>query len=258
MGAGHDDGDDGDDLVVVPHRPGPLVGLDEGRPGRERDDLDDLIDDLVPEVEVGAGWFDLALVAIGAGLLGWAALGTAPSIAAVAGAAALGLGVILPARTAWRRVPRRRDEQRRTALLGRGVPLAVSSAGVADLVHSYRELVRLAGRIAPAIATPALSAAHGAVAEVATLLGGRPPASDRELAYVEARREAVADLVATLRPLADAAGAGTPVATEDGPDLSAEAVLRAREELDDLAGSSSVARLDELTAELRDRGHGRS
>ena len=44
---------------------------------------------------------------------------------------------------------------------------------------------------------------------------------------------------------------------EHRSDVGTDAVLSAREELDEIAASSSVARLDELTAELRDRRHGR-
>lgn len=248
--------DHGHDLVVVPDRPGPLVGLDQARRRRERDDLDDLIDDFVPEVDDAPGWFDLLLVVTGIGLTAWAALGDPPAFAAAAGIAALGLGVILPARTAWRRVRRRRDDRRRAALLRRGVPLAVSSPGVAALVGMYGDLVEIAGRIPPDVATPALSAGHGAVAEVATLLGWRAPASDRELAYVEARAEAVTGLVAALRPLIRSSEAPVLGPIEEGPAVDPETLVRARDELDEIAASSSVARIDELAAELRDRDHG--
>ena len=256
-GEGDDSGVDRQDLVVVPHRPGPLVSLDR-RPGarRERDDLDDLIDELVPEVDEGPGWFDAALLAAGGGLLAWAALGDVSGTAVVAGVAALALGAVLPVRTAWRRVRRGRDARRRAALLGRGVPLDITSSRVADLVGSYRDLVDLAGRLSPELATPAISAAHGTLSEVATLLGGRVPASDREAGYVDVRAVAVADLVAALRALTAGPAAG-PASPDDGPAVSPEAVLRAREEIDEIAASSSVTRLDDLTADLRDQGHGR-
>ena len=256
MAVDHERGDDRHDVVVVPHRPGPLVPLDRVRPPRERDDLDDLIDELVPDIDEGPGPFDLALVATGAGLLAWEAFGTAPSIVAAAGVAALGLGLILPLRTAWRRLRRRGEGRRRAEVLDRGVPLVVSSPGVATLVDSYTELVGLTERITPSIATPALAAAHGALAEVATLLGGRVPASEREIGYVRTRAKAVAELVATLRPSARAV-AGAPDEAEHHSDVGTDAVLSAREELDAITASSSVDRLDELTAELRDRRHGR-
>jgi len=256
MAADHERGDDRHDVVVVPHRPGPLVALDRVRPPRERDDLDDLIDELVPDIDEGPGPFDLALVATGGGLLAWAVVGTAPSIVPAGGVAALGLGLILPLRTAWQRLRRRGDGRRQAALLDSGVRLVVSSAGVAALVDSYTELVDLAERITPSIATPALAAAHGALAEVATLLGGRVPASEREIVYVRTRTNAVAELVATLRPPTHAEG-GVSDEAEHRSDVGTDAVLSAREELDEITASSSVARLDELTAELRDRRHGR-
>ena len=49
------------DFVVVPHRPGPLISLGERRSQRGRDDLDEIIDDFLPEVEERPGWFDAAL-----------------------------------------------------------------------------------------------------------------------------------------------------------------------------------------------------
>ena len=42
-------------FVVVPHRPGPLLSLDTGRSQRARDDLDELIDDLFPDVDERPG-----------------------------------------------------------------------------------------------------------------------------------------------------------------------------------------------------------
>ncbi len=77
-------GGEGDErVVVVPYAPGPL--LRPGRPKR-RDGLDDLIDELLPDTDEGPGPVDAALVAGGAGVVGWSVVGSPPLAATVAGA----------------------------------------------------------------------------------------------------------------------------------------------------------------------------
>ncbi|MGH9280493.1 MAG: hypothetical protein ACRD12_20665 [Acidimicrobiales bacterium] len=159
------------ELVVVPHRPGPVIPLDDPSGARKPDELDELIDDLLPDTDERAGWLDAALLVLGAGLLAWAAVGDPPAFVVAVAVVALALGCILPMRAAWRGVRRRRD--RRT--LAKGLPLDVAAPVVRRLVDAYEAVRGFATD--PAVGAAALSAAHGALMEVATLLDGRAPVS---------------------------------------------------------------------------------
>jgi hypothetical protein len=237
------------ELVVVPHEPGALIPFALSARPRQPDALDELIDDLFPAVEEHTGWFDVALVAVGAGLLGWAAVATAPTIAVVVGVLAVTLGCVLPARGAWRRARHARDRRRREHLLRQGILLDISSPATATLAHAYEELIALPPRCPPDIDDPSISAAHIAVQEVATLLRGRAPDTDREIEYIELRMAAVSRLVAALRTQP------TPGASREA---QTDAVLDARAERDRFDALSSVARLEELTAEARIQRRGRT
>lgn len=228
--AGGQGGDDEGAVVFVPAAPGRLV-----RPGRHSSDgLDDLIDELLPDTDEGPGATDVALLAGGAAVIAWTVFGSPPAVATVAGVGALGLGSILPLRSAWRWLSGRRR--------ARHARLRIDDAGVARLVAAYEALDGV-----PATTAEARAAAHGALLEVASLLDGRTPASDAERRYVGARVTAVEALVAALLEL-EAAG---PAA---GGAPAPELVVQAREELDALGGVSALSRLDDVTAEVRARG----
>lgn len=244
----------GRDFVLVPHRPGPLVSLDTSRSERSRDDLDELIDDLLPEVEDGPGLFDAVLVGAGAGLLGWAWRGDPPGVAAVLGVVALALGCILPIRAAWRRAQQRRERRRREGLLEQGVPINVSSPTPAALIDAYEELLKLTNRSGREIADPAISAAHGALLEVASLLKSRAPTSEREVGYVDKRAAAIAELAGALRELST----GSEAAIADALGVDPDVLVEAREEVDRMGPFNSVTRLEELIAEARIQRRGRS
>jgi hypothetical protein len=233
-------------IVVVPHRPGPLVPLDGGPPaGRSPDDLDLLIDDLFPDTEEGPGWFDLGLAAVGVGLLVWGGLAGGPGWAAGVGVVVLALGAILPLRWAWRTVAARRHARRRSALLALGVPLDVSVASTARLAAAHAGALDGLPPADPAVAVAraaAHAAAHAAVLEAASLLGGSPPSGPDEQAYVDVRSAAIESLTAAL-------GARRPAAAAAGPDASL--VLKARAELDALTGTCALTRIEDLTAEAR-------
>jgi hypothetical protein len=94
------------DRIVVPHAPGPLVRPDAAR--RDRDDLDDVIDELFPDTDEPPGWFDAGLLGVAAALIGWALAG-GPGWALVVGVVCLALGVVLPVRWLWRRARARRS-----------------------------------------------------------------------------------------------------------------------------------------------------
>jgi len=124
--------------------------------------------------------------------------------------------------------------------MARGLPLRVAGP-VERLVRSYDELIAAA---ALPDDQPAVAAAHSALTEIASLLTGRAPVSAAEREYVEQRTEAIEQLTSALR--------GRP-----GTDaLDPAVVLRARKELEAVAGYNSLNWLGELTAELRTRRAG--
>lgn len=228
-------------LVVVPRTPGPLVSLQAGP--RDRDDLDELIDELFPDVDEPPGWFDAALLVVGAGLVVAGLIGAVPTLGLVAGLAALGIGCVLPVRVAWRSARRRLQGRRHAALLTTGVAFDTSSPEAARLLGTYRDLVAAAA--GTDLEGPAVAAAHGALLDAATLLDGRSPASAAERTYVDERATAIADLAETLR------------AAEAGELPEPDTLVEARAELDELTRSSSVQWLEALIDEARTHRHGR-
>ena len=226
------------DVVVVPRRPGPVIFLDGDRSRRDRDDLDDLIDELLPEVDEEPGWFDVALLLVGGGLLLWPWVSGPPPIVATLGVIAICLGCVLPIRTSWRHAKQRRVHHRRDAWrLAQGVLLDISSPSVAALVSSYEDLFRVAGGSSPWVGGPATPAAHVALLEVASLLGGRPPRSERQLAFIDQRARAVADLRDALRELPS----------------SPEVLIEAREGRHQVSRCDSVTRIEAIIDEARMR-----
>lgn len=240
--------------MVVPYQPGLLIDP-EASEARDRDELDELVDDLFPDVDEQPGWFDAGLTAVGVGLLAWAILGDGPRIATVLGVVAVGLAGVLPVRSAWRWLRRRTRDRRTSARLASGVALEVSSPSVSRLVGPYRSLFDATEGLDPALAEPARAAAHAAVSEVATLLDGRMPTSDGELRYVDDRATALAALVAELRAGPHDRTAATAPAS-DARAVDADLVVAAREELDRLSSSGSVDRLEHLTQEARQHREG--
>lgn len=250
---GGDPGAPGDAFVVVPHRPGPFVVPEESN-ARDRDELDHLVDDLFPEIDDPPGWFDAGLTAVGLGLLAWAFIGEGPRIAAVLGVVAVSLAIVLPVRAAWRWLQGRSRHRRTSARLAAGVALDVSSPAVARLVAPYRSLFDATSATDPALADPARSVAHAAVTEVATLLDGRTPRTDGELRYVDERAAALTALLAELRARSD--DGTTTAAPEEASAADPDLVVAAREELDQLSSTGSVARIEQLTEEARQHREG--
>ena len=213
---------DGTEQVVVPLAPGPLRPV---RPAA-RDDLDELIDEMLPDTNEGPGRFDGLLLVAGGGLLAWGTGLGGPEVATVFGALALGLGCILPARWVWRSMARRRSRAEIMTLdLGDS-----ETRRLADAYERVRALVNADAAGPSSLAGAGLTAAHAALVEVATLLRGRPPAHEAERQYVSERAEAIDRFSSSL--------------THQSLPL-----LEARRELEELGGTSSLKRLRELTDE---------
>lgn len=240
--------DDGDvagmdhPAVIVPIRPGPMIVVGRAARKRQTDDLDDLIDELFPEIEGGPGWFDVALLAGGIGLL-VAGLVASKTALAVIGVGLLLLGVILPLRMLWRRLDEQRRRSRYRREKSQGLVLSVESAEVSRLAAVYDDLLTVASTTQPkgSAPSPAVTAAHEAVVEVASLLEGRAPVSERERAYIDRRTESIEAVLAMLTT------AQAPESTvADWTVEQADARVDAREELDHLASDGSLARLEAL------------
>jgi hypothetical protein len=229
--------------VVVPSRPGPLVRLADV--DRERDDLDEVLDDAfgAPD-DGGPGPFDLVLLLGGAGAVIAGLTSLAPVWVLWAGVVAFVLGAILPLRSLWRLRAAARRTARLQAAIGDGALLRTDHPAVATLVAAHARCVGAATGTVDWRRVQVDVVAHAAVIEVVTLLAGRPPVVAGEVQYVEAR-------AAALTALADALD-DPAVRDGDGDDLARrQAVLEARAELDDVAGSSALGDVETLTRSLR-------
>lgn len=245
-------------LVVVPRQPGPLRSLDtvSHAPG---DDLDQVIDEVFgPPDNDGPGLFDVGLVVVGAALIAWSWIsgGTGPWFAI--GIVAVILGIALPARALIQAARERRAAGRRRHAMQAGSVLDLSDPGVGTLAGSYDALQHAAVLPGVTVGREAIDAGHAALLEVASLLGGRPPLTDDERAYVERRTRAIRDLTAQLVK-ANQAWQRTRL-RDDAVDaetvrLRASAVTRAREELESTAGVGAVDELERLRTMLQPGGH---
>lgn len=236
--------------LVVPHQPGPLISFGANRPGRSRDDLDELIDDLLPDVDELPGLFDVVLVVAGLALVGWSLLAGGPTWALVVGLIGAGLGSVLPLRSGWRRLEHRRTRRRHLESLRQGSALDVSSPEVVALEAAYVQLWAAADGLDAGLASTARSAAHGAMLEVASVLGGQSPSTQPEREYVAARSQAISDLTVALRT-------DDPDRTDAGANgASPELLVAARRELDELEPFNAVAQIEDLISEQR--GHGQA
>lgn len=227
-------------VVVVPARPGPLRRLDDV--DRGRDDVDDMLDDLfgAPD-QRGPGIADAVLIAGGAGAVIAAQLASWPTPVTVLGVATVALGLILPARSLWRRAGVRRRTRRIGAVVGHGMLLRTDDDLLRRIVTAHDRIEQ--GPARGEHGDRAREVAHAAAHEVAGLLEGRRPAKAAEREYVAARAVALEELVAVLEdpslPPADQA--------------ERQAMVDARREVEAIAGASSVTDVAALVAELRQR-----
>jgi hypothetical protein len=229
----------GGEIVVVPERAGPLIGLDTG--ARTPDEIDELVDELFgPDDDGGPSWFDGALIGGGGLVLGIAFVIDVTWLVVV-GAIMIVLGLMLPVRALWRSREARRDERRRASILAEGVPLRVSDAELARLAHAYAMLGALGADRTDDLGRRSYQLGHAAVLEVATLLHGAPVTSDAERAYVEKRIIALEGITRVLRE------------QPTTPAIDPALVVEAREQLDDLGGASALTELEQLIQDSRGR-----
>lgn len=253
-------------LVVVPMTPGPLREVDAGkRP--DGDELDEIIDEMFgPGTDEGPGPFDLALIAIGIGLVAWSWISGGGGPRFVIGIVVLVLGIALPARSVVRVARARRVARTERRILRTGHALDTSDPSVGTLAGSYDALVHAAGLPGVRDGQAAIEAGHAAVMEVASLLQGRPPLTDDERAYIERRTQAIRDLAALL---VRSSRAWQRARLRDGTDVTADArrraaaVAKAREELEATTGVGAVEEIERLRARIgrdgpgdEDAGHG--
>jgi hypothetical protein len=228
---------DADGGVVVPWAPGPVARVAARAPS----DVDAALDELFgPADDGGPSWFDVVLVVAGVALLLRGAV--------AAGVVALALGLALPLRSLSRRARRAARRRRYRRLLAAGQPLATGHDETEALLAAYEALLDAAAspELLERVAVDAVAAAHGAVVECASLLGGGVPHTEAEAAYVARRTAAVRSLESALR--AASARAAQP---GDGADLAARtALVRGREEVDALGGGPALTDLREVAARV--------
>jgi hypothetical protein len=235
------------ELLVVPHRPGPLIELP---PEHRRDEIDDVLDELFGEAPRDApGAFDIVLVAGGAALAIAALVAGLPTWLLGLGVACAAFGLILPLHHVWTRIGRARSLRRIREVMGQGTLLDAGHPETRRLTGSYRRVERSA---TDGLAGDALESAHLALLEVAGLLRGRPPESPAEREYVAERADAISRLADTLeRPVAEEV-------TEPPIDENSlrDSAVQALRDLDERTGSGSLIRMEHLNR-LLDAGEKR-
>ena len=224
-------------LLVVPHRPGPLIELP---PEQRRDEIDDVLDEVFGEAPRDTpGAFDAVLVVGGVALTIAALVAGLPAWLLGLGVVCAAFGLILPLHHAWTRIVRARSLRRIREVMGQGTLIDAGHRETRRLIRSYRRVERSTG---DGLAGDALESAHLALLEVAGLLRGRPPESPAEREYVAERAGAIARLAATMeRPSTEEIV--EPPVDEDALRDSAVQALR---DLDERTGSGSLARMLQL------------
>jgi hypothetical protein len=220
-------------FLVVPDQPGvAFVALTAGS---ERDEVDSIVDELFGEDTTdGPGVADVVLFTVGLAVVVWGLLVSSNGLVIV-GAIIGSLGIVLPVRSAARRLRARRS----SAAHVRPLVLDVSSSINARLAESYASVLDAATSEDTATMHVALLAVH----EVATLLDGHPPTGAAEFEYVTARADALASLAESLR--------ARPVRATR-PDNAAQ--IEARNEIDALTGTGALAQIESLIEDHRTDG----
>ena len=234
-------------LVVVPRRPGPLIVPPSSSAGA-RDEVDVALDDLFgPPLQQKPGPLDVALLVGGAALTVYAELVLGGGGLLVAGLVCIALGMVLPARSIWRRAQRARSGRRLAAILNQGQPLNLTDGHTRRLAQSYSRIERIASGSNDPSASEAAEAALEALREVAGLLRGRPPSGVAESEYVARRTAAVEGLDRSLLRAGAAGAADTETARD--------AVVEALSQFEERSGMSSLDRIAGLRAANRRSTH---
>ena len=221
-------------LVLVPRSPGLLIDLAPAV--AERDDLDDVLDELFGEAPTeGPGVADIALVVVGLAGLAFGLTGLLDTWATVLGALALLLGLVLPVRALAAGVSRRRAARELSAALDSGTPLDTSDERVVSLVEAYSALLAETDLDGPSRGD-SRDLAHQTVLEVATLLRGRRPEGEAEGGFVRSRTRALHGLTSDLAR-----------ARQDSAPF--DAAVEAVDRIDEVNGS--VQRIEALRESLR-------
>ena len=233
---------DPDAVVVVPVAPAPLVRLRDLERGR--DEIDDVVDELfgAPD-DRGPGPVDAALLIGGVGAVVAGVAADQPTIVTVGGVIAALLGSILPIRALSTKIGARRRSARLRSIIGGGAPLRTDHPSVERLLAAHAELLSASTALELPARGRVEKVAHSAVLEVASLLDGRSPTTAGESEYIELRAQALADLARTV---ADPR-------VGDGESEHRRAVVEARQEVEQLAGGSSVTDAADLSRDLLGR-----
>ena len=221
----------------MPARPGPVVRLASTQPAPH--DIDAILDDLLGEDDGrGPGPADAVLVGGGLGAVMAAQLAGWPPLVTVLGVGAAVLGSVLPLRAVARRVSGHRGRARLHRRIEQGHLLRVDHPAVERLLDGYGRALAAVDPVGEPARTRALAIAHAALVEVATLLDGRSPAAAEELRYVDDRATALHDLATTLSD------------PRVGDAERHRALAQAREEVERIAGTSSVLDAQALARDL--------
>jgi len=245
-------------LMVVPRTAGPLTDVDATTAGKA-DELDAAIDELFGETtDEPAGPVDAVLVLGGICLTGWSLFAGAPTPVLLLGIGAALLGVALPARAVATASRERRRSGARGRAIGDGLALDASDPSVRSLVEAYAACRMAAAKPRIPHATDAIEAAHLAVVEVASLLGGGRPMAEAEVEYVRKRTQAIGKLTLRLqRVQRQGVESRLDVSIHHTPAERgwATAVTEAREELEATTGLGSLDRLQTVGTTIESEAH---
>jgi len=230
-------------MVVVPARPGPLIRLNKFDQGP--DEVGEILDELFGEPDDrGPGPADAVMILGGTGAVVASQIVELPGFVFIGGVISAGLGAALPIRSLWRRVGSAHHSRKLRGLIGDGTILRIDHTSTSQLYNAHRGLVGAASSMDPEPRRRVLDIAHAAVVEVASLLDGGIPGDPAEVRYVEARTKALTDLTATVDE----------IGVDKGGSEHRRAIVEARDEVEQLTGSSSLTEAADLANELMEPG----
>jgi hypothetical protein len=233
-------------LVVVPRHPGPLIVPPSTLPGA-RDEIDVELDDLFGEpLHQKPGPLDAGLVAGGVSVIAIAEGFYGGGALVWVGGVCLVLGLVLPVRSLWSVVSRKRVAERYAATLKEGDPLNLTDPSTRLLADAYMRIEQSARIGTDPLGSDALEASLQALQEVANLLRGRPPRGAAEVEYVARRATAVESLARSV------GGDGTPSDADDDTVMrTRNATAEAITAFEERTGMSSLDRIESIRGGIR-------